>query len=50
MRGRYMHSRNPAEPVSFQPYGTGNQAIYSVSRADLNRVLLDEVVPHFCAE
>jgi kynurenine 3-monooxygenase len=37
--GRMIH---PIEgPLAFQPYGTGRQAINSVSRADLNRLLLD---------
>lgn len=39
MRGRSVHL--PSGKVSFQPYGTEEQAIYSVSRRDLNTVLLD---------
>lgn len=40
MRGRMIHSAEGA--LNFQPYGTApNQAIYSISRAALNMVLLD---------
>jgi kynurenine 3-monooxygenase len=39
MKGRMIH---PVQgPLIFQPYGTGGQAINSVSRAGLNRLLLD---------
>lgn len=41
MTGRLMH--DVSGHTTFQPYGTGQQAIYSVSRADLNRLLLDKV-------
>ena len=37
--GRMIHPVNG--PLAFQPYGSRRQAINSVSRADLNRVLLD---------
>lgn len=40
MRGRMMH--NEAGELSFQPYGTEEQAIYSVSRLGLNQLLVDE--------
>jgi kynurenine 3-monooxygenase len=40
MKGRMIHSTEGA--LNFQPYGTEpNQAIYSISRAALNMVLLD---------
>lgn len=39
LRGRMIHPVKGA--LAFQPYGTGGQAINSVSRADLNRLLLD---------
>ncbi|HLJ97552.1 MAG TPA: NAD(P)/FAD-dependent oxidoreductase [Gemmataceae bacterium] len=40
MRGRMMHSRTGA--LSFQPYGKDEtESIYSVSRADLNRTLVN---------
>ena len=39
MRGRMIHS--PAGELAFQPYGTAGQAINSVSRASLNRMLLE---------
>lgn len=41
MRGRVIHMLNGS--IVFQPYGIGDQAIYSVSRTDLNRLLLDEL-------
>lgn len=41
MEGRAVHSLDSS--INFQPYGIGHQAIYSVSRADLNDVLLDEL-------
>ncbi|MEQ9437954.1 MAG: NAD(P)/FAD-dependent oxidoreductase [Cyclobacteriaceae bacterium] len=40
MRGRMMHSVQGE--LSFQPYGTDNQAIYSVSRGGLNQLLVEE--------
>ncbi|MGD1890803.1 MAG: FAD-dependent oxidoreductase, partial [Cyclobacteriaceae bacterium] len=40
MRGRMMHSETG--DLSFQPYGTEDQAIYSVSRLGLNRLLINE--------
>lgn len=39
MRGRMIHS--PTGELTFQPYGTGGQAINSVSRAGLNLMLLE---------
>ena len=39
MRGRMIH--DPTGHLSFQPYGTGQQAINSVSRAGLNLALLN---------
>jgi kynurenine 3-monooxygenase len=42
MRGRFMHMLG-ATNLTFQPYGTGDQAIFSVSRGKLTKVLLDEV-------
>ena len=39
MRGRMMHSDQGE--LTFQPYGTQEQAIYSVSRGELNKLLLD---------
>ncbi len=41
MRGRMMH--DAAGQLTFQPYGQAGQAIYSVSRAGLNRRMLDLV-------
>lgn len=38
LRGRMIHP--VSGPLAFQPYGTGGQAINSVSRAALNQVLL----------
>lgn len=40
MRGRMVHPLNGS--VNFQPYGTNNQAINSVSRSGLNLMLLQE--------
>lgn len=37
--GRLIHSADGE--LTFQPYGNNNEAIYSVSRNELNRVLLD---------
>ena len=39
MYGRFIHNKNGT--TSFQPYGKDNQAIYSVSRADINMKLMD---------
>ena len=39
MRGRMMHS--PEGELTFQAYGTQEQAIYSVSRSELNKLLLN---------
>lgn len=39
MYGRYIHNRDGSS--AFQPYGKNNQAIYSVSRADINMKLMD---------
>ncbi|WKN44592.1 FAD-dependent oxidoreductase [Tunicatimonas pelagia] len=40
MQGRMMHSKTGQ--LSFQPYGTEEQAIYSVSRSGLNQLLIEE--------
>ena len=40
MKGRMMHSKQGE--LSFQPYGTDQQAIYSVSRSGLNQLLVTE--------
>lgn len=40
MRGRMIH--DPEGNTALQPYGTNGQAIYSVSRGDLNQLLLNE--------
>lgn len=39
MYGRFIHNKN--NTTAFQPYGKDNQAIYSVSRADINMKLMD---------
>lgn len=39
MFGRYIHNKDGS--TGFQPYGKDNQAIYSVSRADINMKLMD---------
>jgi kynurenine 3-monooxygenase len=39
MRGRMMH--DPAGNLTFQPYGTNGECIYSVSRSLLNRLLMN---------
>ena len=39
MYGRFIHNKNGT--TAFQPYGKDNQAIYSVSRADINMKLMD---------
>lgn len=40
MRGRYLHQENGSS--AFQPYGKNGEAIYSVSRSELNKKLMDE--------
>ncbi len=44
MRGRMIH--DPEGNTALQPYGTDGQAIYSVSRGDLNQLLLNEAEQH----
>lgn len=44
MYGRMVHHEN--DETEFRPYGTAEQAIYSVSRAKLNQILLDEAEQH----
>jgi kynurenine 3-monooxygenase len=45
MRGRMMHA--PSGRLTFQPYGKDDtEAIHSVSRADLNRLLVEEAAQH----
>ncbi|MEP2026448.1 MAG: NAD(P)/FAD-dependent oxidoreductase [Reichenbachiella sp.] len=39
MNGRMMHGID--ESLTFQPYGKENEAIYSISRAGLNQILID---------
>lgn len=39
MYGRFIHHKDGTN--AYQPYGKGNQAIYSVSRADINMKLMD---------
>lgn len=39
MYGRYIHNKDGS--TAFQPYGKNNQAIYSVSRAEINMKLMD---------
>jgi kynurenine 3-monooxygenase len=39
MYGRGIHS--PNGDVTYQPYGNGDQAIYSVSRGDINATMMD---------
>ncbi len=39
MYGRHIHNRDGS--TAFQPYGKNNQAIYSVSRAEINMRLMD---------
>ena len=41
MLGRVMHDVRGA--LSYQPYGSGHQAIFSINRAELNMLLLDEL-------
>lgn len=40
MKGRMIHHLNGT--TDLVPYGTGNQAIYSISRGDLNRLMVEE--------
>jgi kynurenine 3-monooxygenase len=40
MQGRMIHDL--AGQISFFPYGEAGQAIYSVSRADLNRIMIEQ--------
>jgi kynurenine 3-monooxygenase len=44
MRGRMIHDREGN--TTYQPYGVGDQAINSVSRGELNRVLLEQAAAH----
>jgi kynurenine 3-monooxygenase len=47
MRGRMIHARNGA--LTFQPYGKDdNEALHSVSRAGLNRLLLEAAAREDC--
>ncbi len=39
MYGRFIHHKDSS--TAFQPYGKDNQAIYSVSRAEINMRLMD---------
>ncbi len=38
-RGRRVHARDGS--IAYQPYGNRGEAIYSISRSDLNRALID---------
>ncbi len=44
MQGRMLHQ--PDGTVTFQPYGKGEQAIYSVSRSAINMALMDAAEAH----
>jgi kynurenine 3-monooxygenase len=44
MYGRFIHHKNGT--TAYQPYGKDNQAIYSVSRADINMKLMDLAEKH----
>ena len=44
MRGRMMHN-NQGE-LTFQPYGINNEAIYSIGRIELNKVLVEAAENH----
>lgn len=44
MYGRFIHHKNGS--TAYQPYGKENQAIYSVSRADINMKLMDLAEQH----
>ncbi len=46
--GRVIHHVNGN--LSFQPYGTNHEAIYSIARADLNKVLLNFTVANYDVE
>lgn len=43
--GRFIHDVKGASV--FQPYGNNNEAIHSIARSDLNKVLLDFAASHF---
>lgn len=43
MRGRMMHDETGN--LTYQPYGINNEAIYSIGRIELNRVLIDAAEP-----
>lgn len=44
MYGRMIHDENGH--TEFMPYGKGNQAIYSVSRGELNKLMMDKAEAH----
>jgi 2-polyprenyl-6-methoxyphenol hydroxylase and related FAD-dependent oxidoreductases len=45
MRGRYIHTGGPE--LAYQPYGTrAGEVLYSILRADLNRLLIDHAEAH----
>jgi kynurenine 3-monooxygenase len=44
MYGRYIHHKSGE--TAYQPYGKNDQAIYSVSRADINKKLMDLAESH----
>jgi kynurenine 3-monooxygenase len=44
MFGRTMHFTDGT--TNYQPYGQSNEAIYSVSRGDINMILMDEAEKH----
>ncbi len=44
MYGRYIHHKDGS--TAYQPYGKNDQAIYSVSRADINKKLMDLAESH----
>ena len=48
MRGRMLHSKQ--SELSFQPYGIGDEAIYSVSRGGLNSTLMEHAEKDFGVE
>lgn len=43
--GRFIH--DVKGEVAFQPYGNNNEAIHSIARSDLNKVLLEFASSHF---
>jgi kynurenine 3-monooxygenase len=45
MYGRFIHHRDGS--TAYQPYGKDDQAIYSVSRADINKKLMDLAEKNF---